>query len=338
MLALSLLLASAFAADPNAGAHYSTEDIARLSKVYSAASEKVAPMYSTMTGRSESYAAGLRAYESSLDLLGERAPDAERQRQQAMSAAFRTQQEVVRNFADQMVGDFDRAFLAAVTRATVEMPGVKPCSTYRIDASPGRPSRRIPNEKCNGPDASAAIAAKIDEDATLAAEVRVIAAREWPQFDLPVAAQAPIGGSDRWLDVHRTFEKALPKTLAAITRADESARRESMKAISQGSPRSKEATKNKGGRQLTEEEIAKLNARGREITGATAEKRAMTAAPLLEAADPVFAKWTKKDKASVGWCANPAVFGGCTGTDQTKALSDLLLENKRILKVLPDTR
>ena len=314
MLTLGFLISTALA-----GSYYHPRDVAAASKVYGSATDAVAPEYAKRSEQSEAFANGLRRYEVALDLLGDRASAEDREHLKALRTRFLRQQAVLRDFASQMLADYDAVFSASLDTALKGVPGAESCGKTKIVKSPGKPARQVPNEQCQGEALNAALAAKMDQDPALAKAVAEISARTWPNFDLPPSARAPIGGADRWIDADRFFGSIAAEKLKVIQRDDDKERRAFPYDL----------------KKISAEERARFTEQSREITSATAAKRAALAGPILATAEPLLEKWAKKDKATTGWCAVPSVFGGCTGEDATDELSARLVADKRMQPVLP---
>jgi hypothetical protein len=304
------LALTAGASDPGRA---SPSAIAQASALYREASEKAGGTYAERERAAEAMAAALTAYREGLDLLGDRAPAAERERLEALQKRFNREVGVLRAFADTALEDFDAVFSDAMQRALPR--GTKVCEGTIPDgpALPGMPARTRPNPDCPGADRSADVARAMDADPALRAAVTEILALRWPELTVDATPQAPVGGAT-WIGVQPFARALLRDRLAAIDRADDAARVPLAAALEEG---------------LDGADTAALVAQGRAITEQTARARAAAAAPLLAAAE---ARGPKVGIADPGWCANPAALGGCTGQPAPDAAIQGLRADKKVLK------
>jgi hypothetical protein len=310
-----------FAALALAGGTYDPDDVAARSSLFAKASDVAGTTFQDRSETASALAAALRRYETSLDLLGARAPAAERERRAAIRTAFNREFAVLQAFSDTMMDDFDAEFRAAVQRAVKGLGDVKECKREIPDGRPlpGLPARTKPNPDCGGEDLSPRIADAIDGDPKLQRAIDEILRLEWPKLTVPSQAMAVIGGGDRWVEPYALVAKAAPKNLRAIDQADEDAREAFAAAIEAGSPK---------------EELARLKDDADRVTAATAARRSALAEPLLAASGAALAKWRKKEAAS-GWCANPTFLGGCVGADATAELVPRLLADAKVARAIP---
>ena len=313
-----VLLFSSFAA----AGYYHPADIAAASKTYSTAADQASAHYEEANRTAEALALAFTEYELSLDLLGAAAPAAERERLDTLRKTYNRERAQLESFASYMMEDFDSVFLGAMDRAVASHKGAQECEAM-VQKGPSMPGIRPRFEKnpdCTGEDLNALIADAMDRDATLAAAVKEILTVDWPGLTSGAEAMAPVGGGDRWVSVSALVKKGAPSALAMIDREDDSARTPLAAAIEEGA---------------TTEEKAALVSQARQITAATAAKRAAMAGPVLTAADAAAAKWAKKGEPATGWCANPELLGGCSGTNATGELVPRLLADKKVGKALP---
>jgi hypothetical protein len=298
------------------------DDLAPRSELFVSSSERLQQPFEDRSGQAESLANALREYREGLDLLGDRAPAAERDRLEALEKEFQRQHAVLQDFADRLVADYDQAFTTAVERAVKAKGEVVECqATIRSGpALPGVPSREQKNPDCQGEDLNAALAATVDADAALKAAVEEVLARPWPELGLASEAQAPVGGGERWIAVRDLLLAGARPKLQQIEAADDEARMKIDAAIEGGA---------------TVEELKALEPEAERIEQETAAKRAALAAPVLAAAEGRMAKKWAGEPAT-GWCANPVALGGCTGEDASRVLVARLLEDKKVAKSFPD--
>jgi len=305
-----------------AAGYYHPADIAAESKTYGVAADQASAAYESANRTAEALALAFTEYELSLDLLGAAAPAAERARLDALRKTYNRERAQLESFASYMLEDFDAVFLAAMDRAVATHKGATECEAMvqKGPSMPGIKPRYEKNPECTGEDLNAEIAAAMDRDPALAAAVKEILTVEWPALTTGAEAMAPIGGADRWVSVSALLSKGAAGALAAIDREDDAARTPLAAAIEEGA---------------TTEEKAALVSQARQITADTAAKRASLAGPVLTAADAAAAKWVKKGEPATGWCANPAMLGGCSGADATGELVPRLLADKKVGRALP---
>ena len=312
-----IALASSALAGPTG--YYHPFDLGQASDLFREASNSAVLGMETQTRKSILMSRSLQTYRQSLDLLGDRATDEERERLESLETEYNREFAVLQAFADTMIEDVQTEFEAAVSRAiaTLEATAVE-CEREIPDGPrvPGMRGRTKPNPDCKGEDLNAALASAIDADATLQVAVQEIASLTWPEITIPTTAIDPLGGP-RYLDVRDFFATGARDALAAIDRADDDARMVFEAAIEEG------------------EDLTLHVEAAQKITAQTAASRAALAAPVLVALDGVLAKWVGKGEMPTGWCANPAALGGCTGDLAQADLSERLWAEKKVQKALP---
>lgn len=295
------------------------DDLAPLSVRYRTTSDALREgPFGERSTRLAQVATALQDYREALDLLGAKAPAAERARLDDLERQFARENATLQAFADALVGDYDREFRAAVDRALAKKGAVEECpaTVQKGPPLPGVPSK--PNPDCHGKNLNEELARAVDGDKALEASLDALLAREWPTITVSAAAQAPVGGAERWIAVRDLVRQGAADRLTVIRREDDDQRTEIEAAIESGA---------------SADDLKKLEPRAKEIEAATAAKRAALAAPMLAAADATMAKKWSGEPAT-GWCANPALLGGCTGEDQTKALVPRLMESPQMKKAL----
>jgi hypothetical protein len=310
-----LLLAPAALAEPVG--FYHPEDIAPRSELFAEASANLSGPFEQRAGALEQLAVALRHYREALDLLGDRAPQAERERLEAIEKSFHRQEAELQAFADALVGDFDGAMRGAMERAAASYGEAMRCQG-QIAAGPrvpGMPVKTQKNPECQGRDLNADIAAAMDADAELKAVVDEVLGREWPAVTFPEEPQAPVGAGEQWLSVRDLLVAGARDALRAIDREDDQARMAVEAALEQG-----------------DADLEALKATVTGIEQRTAEARAALAAPLLALAE---ARLAKLKEPPTAWCANPRLLGGCTATDRSTDLVGKLLDDKKFAKALP---
>ncbi len=316
MFQLLALLASAPAAA--ADGYWHPADLSAESQLFRRLNEGSLGPFDDRSRRADELAQALRDYALALDLLGARAPAEERARLDALEKQFHRDKAKVEAFASALVDDVDRTFQAAVERALAQMEGSYEVCERQIPAGPQVPGMRRrmqDNPACTGEDVNARLAALLDADPTLAAEVDEILALTWPAFTIEPEARPAVGGDDRWILVAPLFRRGATDALRRIDQADENARLPFQAAIEEGA---------------SKEELARLATEAEKVDAATAAARAALGSPVLDAADKALSRWGE----AAGWCANPPALGGCAGEDATGALVPRLLDDPRVEKSL----
>lgn len=293
-------------------------DLSRESAAYTHASQQTSDAAALAQERARTLAAALADFEEALDLLGDRAPADQRERHQALEKAYNRSFAEVQAFADTLVGDFDAAFQAAIDRALLKKPDAQRCQREIADGPqvPGMRPRTRANPDCLGDDLNAGLARAIDADPVLTSALKDLTARPWPAFALEPEPVAAVGGSGRWISVSGFWAKAAPKALRAIRNQDDDARITFQAAIEQGA---------------SKEQLAGLVDAARKVDADTRARRMELSGPIHARAEAVLSKKAH----DVGWCAQPAALGGCVGTDQTHAVVELLLADKKLVGALP---
>jgi hypothetical protein len=292
--------------------------------VFASASERLQQAYGERERAIESLSAALRQYRTALDLLGDRAPAAERERLDALERDYQRQYAVAQAFADDLVGSFDAAFQAAVDEAVAGAGGAVECEATVSSGPriPGMPAKRTANPACQGKDLNADLAAAVDADPALKAAIDEVVGRPWPEVALPPEPQTPIpagpAAAERWLSVHDLMMAGAREALQAVELRDDEARDAIEAKLEQGAGTA---------------ELEALQPEARRIEAATAAARADVAAPVLAAAEAAMAKW--KGEPPAGWCANPVALGGCTGADASRDLVGRLVDDKKVAKTWP---
>lgn len=301
-----------------AGGYYHPADVAQASATYARAAESAAGQYDGHAAAAERVAAALAQYEEALDLLGAAAPAGERDRLQELTLTFNREFAALQSFANYMVEDFDNVFVGAMERAVAGLDASQCEGQIPVGpAMPGIPQRYQANPECQGDDLNATIAGKMDADAELTKAIDEIVSIEWPAITQASDAQAVVGSGDRYVHVGALLHASSADALRQILREDEDARLDFQAAIEMGADK---------------EERRSLVSQAEAVTAATAGKRASLAGPVLEAADAALEKLAKKGEPATGWCANPSVLGGCSGTDGTGQLVPVLLDDKKVRK------
>ena len=316
---LSLLLAVLAPAAEPVG-HFHPPVLATRSEAYSRASDVATERYQAASGRVQAMATALTAYETALDLLGDRAPEGGRAHLEALRTRYDRERARLQAFVQVFMEDLDGEFYAAMQRAVPA--GAEACApTIQTGrALPGMPAPTRPNPDCQGPDLNDRVAAAMDEDPALNAAIEEILAIEWPTITIPDEPRPAVGPEGGWVAVTPWFRTMIPGPLERIATEDARARVPFEAAIEEGA---------------SKEDLKAMASEARAVTAATAQKRARTAAPLLEAVARWNEKRAKKGQPTVAWCAQPALLGGCTGEEVTESLGAELRADKRVQKARP---
>ena len=301
---------------------YHPADIAAASKAYAEVSAVAQADTQVVQERATAVAVGLQNYDMALDLLGDRAPAAERERYQELLTQFNREKATTQAFMDVWIEDFDAQFLAAVDRALVGLGATAEVCAKEIPAGrsvPGMPTPMKANPDCTGDDLNAKIVAAIDTDPKLASELKEILAMDFPTITLPADPQPLSVPGDEAVSVADFFKANALGSLKAIDTADTKARSDIQAEIALGA---------------SPEELAALTDTARDITAKTDAAYASLAAPVLAAVDKANAKAAKKSLPTVGWCAQPQSFGGCD-VPLSAVAPKRLAADKKVAKALP---
>lgn len=319
-----LWIAASFAAEPG---FYHPADVAAVSEAFAEVNGPAAEGYHALSAAARTAASSLNHYEEALDLLGDAAPDAERERHAELTTRFHRDFAVAQDFAAAVLDDTETSFAVGLESALSNLepsPAVceKPTSATSVTSTGMRiPGRAGQTSTCEGTDLNPTIAADIDSNQAVRTATAEIASRKWPDLKLDAQPQPPSGWADAtgWLDLRRLFMKGAPDRLAQIIEDDEDSRAEFEEAITDGS---------------TREERLELVAAAQALTARTAGARSALAAPVLTALEGWNAKRDKKGHSTVSLCANPVELGGCVGTDLTLEVLEVLLADKKVRKAL----
>jgi len=312
-----IALASTAIAGPTG--YYHPFDLGQASELFGEASNGALLGMEPQNRNAVLMSRSLQTYRQSLDLLGSRTPDIERQRLDQLEKDYNREFAVLQAFADTIIEDVQTEFEGAVTRAIAQLGATAVQCEREIPDGPRVPGirgRTKRNPDCTGEDLNEALAGAIDADLVLKAAVTEITAMTWPTITVPTTAADPVGGP-RYLDVRDFFVMGARDHMTAIDHADDEARMVFEAAIEEG------------------EDLSVHVEAARKITADTAAKRAAFATPVLAAADGILAKWVGKGEKPTGWCTNPAALGGCKGEESTVALSERLWAEKKVQKALP---
>ncbi|MCB9682838.1 MAG: hypothetical protein H6733_15330 [Alphaproteobacteria bacterium] len=316
---LSFLLTLSIAHAAPAG-HYHPLDVAAASSRFAQAQQVAGTTFQARQDEADAYAAALIAYEEALDLLGDRAPAEQRERLTKLRETFERDKRVVGAFASDQLDGFDGAFSAALERAlgSREATVCHPTTDRGLRMGPG--AHRKETVTCEGDDLNAGLAAKMDADPKLAATLDALLGQTWPAFHLDLQAVPAVGGGTASLDVRRILRDGAGDALAAIDRADDDARLDVRARLEDDD--------------VSADDQRALLDQARRVTATTARRRATLAAPVLDAIDAVAAKAARKTGVTVGWCAQPAVLGGCATPPVDPAVEAAWLDSGKVARAL----
>ena len=311
MMLISWMIVSAFAAD----GYYDTASVAASSEVFTEANT-LQSQYADASARSSAIARALDDYQVALSLLGDDAPPDQQAHLDALTAQYAQEHAVLQRFVSGLVDDFDQTFTASMDRAIAAMDGTIVECEGQVAVGrqlPGMPVRTEANPDCTGEDLNASIAAAMDADPALRPAVTSLMATPWPVLTVPEAPQAATVG-DRAVPVARELAA---DTLRRVARAEEEARLPIEAAVEDGTDPAEE--------ERLRAEVARIEAQ------IAAHYRELFA-PVQEQADKRFAKLGKRSGETVGWCANPAFFGGCTTPALEEATWQSVAEHPKVVR------
>lgn len=308
-------------AHAEAPGHYHPNGVSQHSAQFKRAQAVAGKAFQARQDEAEALAAALNAYEEALDLLGDQAPQAERDRHAALTQTFQRELAVLQAFAQEQLDGMDQVFSSGLERARKGHMSAVRCeqaqrSTFRM--GPG--GRGAQGEACPGTDLNSIIAHRMDEDATLKTELDALLAVSWPSFTRNATPQVPVGGADATLDLRAALRSQASDALRAIDFADEEARLGFQAAIEDGA---------------TPEQLEALVGQARAVTATTASRRAALAAPVVSTVDALADKLAKKGP-DVGWCSQPRIYGGCTAPPVDLASHAKLWEHPKTKKALAE--
>ncbi|MDP2308855.1 MAG: hypothetical protein Q8P18_22730 [Pseudomonadota bacterium] len=304
------LYTPAFAAEV---AHYHPNDVAKKSAVFAKVADTMGPAFEERQGRIAVLGTALAELELGVGLLGPAAPAEVRSwstmtRRKVVGETLRLQRHV-----DLLQEDYGRVFGAAVGRALPTVGkgfDVKECGATGVLAMMGK-------KNCPGTDLNPKLGAALDADAALARELADIASVEWPMFEAPKAGQPVVAltGTTRWVSGGALAGALIGSHVAALQDGLES----QLDRMMPDEP--------------TEEDVKKAQALKDAYLAALGNDGEVLRTALVAA----LARAEKKGgPAQVGWCANPALLGGCPGEDVTASVIATLQEDKKFTKAIVD--
>ena len=311
LVLIPLLLGAALAASP---AFYDPDQVAGASALFKSATDEVGPRYLAIEGQLRKLSPAVEDLELATALAHDSVGKAglawaTETRTAAVQARISAQAQV-----DQVQDGCVQAFEAALARA---LPGlsagreVKEC--FGGTGMAALMARRTP---CAGDDLSPALAASMDADPALKAEIARIAALPWPELTLPTQAQPVVAltGSEGFIELAPLARAIAGERLERRADAFDRAVAPLMDDIDAGDAEALATARQ--ARQSWERGLA---------------SEGLVLLPLLEEA---LGRMKKGAGASVGLCTNPAALGGCEGRDRTAELLPLLAADKKLAKAV----
>lgn len=300
---------SAFAGAP---AFYHPDDIAAKSAQFAAASDLVGPKFEAGERQVGQLTKAVGRLELGTALLGARAaPDLQAwtttTRRQLTGQYLRLQRHV-----ELIQGDFSNVFVAALDRA---LPGIT-AGKDAVECVASGVAAMMHRTDCVGEDLNGALAAALDKDTKLQADLKDIASVEWPTVTLEPATQPVVAvtGVERYVSLWALGEKFAGARVSERETTLDAALEELAEGLDANDPKA-----------IASAEAARATwAAG---TGADGDA-------LMAAAEAAMAK-QKAAPAAWGWCANPKLLGGCSGEDVTKEVVELLAADKKFAKFSP---
>jgi hypothetical protein len=299
----------------HAGGFYNPMDIANESERFTSASTALQAPVAAAQSAAQARSLALVDHELALDLLGSRVIDAEREHHAVLRHEYQRGFSGLQSFTDTFVMDFDAAFTGAMQRVLSATDGLTDCprEVQQGQTLPGLPSRWVANPACIGPDRNGELAAKIDADASLQAELDALLSRPWPDLSDADGPGAPLDGATQWVDLSRVADAFLQSLVQSTARSE---------ATEQSRL---ELERTEGADDGYVEQLQSLRAM-------TAKQRSEGAAGLLQAIERAFAAETKRSGISTSWCPRPRSLGGCVGADVTDAWLTTIETDRKIQK------
>ncbi len=318
-VALPLLFTAApsSAAEPAAeppAAWYAPDEVASHSAVFAAASQELGPRYEALEDALRKLGPALEDLELGSLLAGDRLPEETRaytqQTRRAAAAAHISAQDHV----DFVQEGYAREFGAALQRA---IAGSSDAYTItRCAAASGVAAMMARASHCEGTDLNATLARAMDADTELSTAVAEINARPWPDVAITGQPQPvqPLTGTGGWVQLaplaRALWQDRLDRRADDLDRALAPLEDE----LDAGDPAA----------------LADATEQRASYEAALAADGEVLLALVAEALD----RNARKGGADVGFCVNPALLGGCPGTDRTDEIIALLSGDRRVLKGL----
>lgn len=262
-------------------------------------------------------AKSLRDYEATLDLVGDLAPESERERLDTLTKEYYRSVALLQADFSGIVEAVDLAFIAALER---HMPEGEVTKCQNRSAGP-RLTRGGSSEEvtCEGTDLNPTIARAMDADEDLKVQVQRILNTPVPTISFDTTPVAPIGDGKTTVNPLDLLQLGAPEALSAIDDADSDARVDINMALEQGP---------------SEAELESLRTQEETITATTASWRRTLAAPVFTAVEKDAKKWAKMGQPELSWCLQPELLGGCVRAPLSSGSLQTLAELPKVRKSL----
>jgi hypothetical protein len=311
------MLAFALAAAPvYAAAYYHPDDVAKVSTVFNAAAEQLGPMFEARQAELHEVGASLEELELGVALLGPSCPEPTRAWALETRKQLTAQFLLVQKHVDGVQDGYSQAFGDALARALPKVPGGSTATECQSRGASFGPTVAR-STSCSGDDLNVAIAKAIDADPVLQKAVADLNGAAWPDLAATPAAQpvVPITGDANWMNLGAVAKALVPELLRAQKDSLEADLEELQEELESRDPQALVKAQAK-----KDAYLAKLAANG------------TTLRALIDEA--VRAHEKKKGTRAVGYCANPAGLGGCSGTEATAAILAELRADPKFTKAL----
>ncbi len=310
---LSTLLPPALAGTP---AYYHPDDVAAQSAVFRDSADALAPAFDSAQTALASLGRDLESLEIGTALLGQRAPESLRAWTKEAQETVTVQYLTVQRHVDMIQDGYGTVFGDALQRALAAQSAF----TAVECASGGGLSammRRGGSGSCEGEDLNARLAAAIDADARLRAELSGLTGADWPAIGLDGRTQpgVPVSGTGRDVNVAALADALIGNLLDRLLESFEDA----LAPLEEGIDAGDESTL----------------ARAADLKAAYQARLGEDGAVFLAAVEAAIARAGKKaDTSNIALCANPAGLGGCGGEDATQVVYDLIREDRKLQKAV----
>lgn len=297
-------LSTALAATPG---YYLPDDVATKSKVFASTSAEMMPRFESAQTTISSLNKALNELELGVALSGKSAPEGQPDWAQTTRRALTVQSIKLQRFLNLLQTDYSNVFSEALTRSLPSLSGtytLSECGNTGVMA-------QFKKTNCEGEDLNDDLAALIDQDAKLQAELAEIHGLVWPEIvvEKKTWGVIPLTGSKQYIQLSSLAAKYFGTQLAnheaslvaALDPLTEKLESKDAEAIKQAGV-------------LKDQWREGLGTSG--VAWQAAIKDGLTRAGLGE----------------VGLCGNPGYLGGCEGEDVTDKAIEALGADKKFLK------
>lgn len=315
VLSLALPLDARAQGKPTAAtAWYDPEQVAAQSALFKTASDQTGPRFLAIEGQLRRISPALE----DLELASALAADALGPKTKTWAQGRRRLALQQRALAQSQVDELQEAYIAAFDAALQRALRARKDGAGAVECSAGSGMQAMMRRQpaCPGTDLSAELARQMDQDPLLQAEVQRLSALPWPKVELPAEPQEvlPLTGSAGYIELAPLARALMAARVQA--RGDDFDRAVSplAEAIDQGDTSA--ISKAGEARQRWERAL---------------KSDGLVLLPLVEEA---LGRLKKGAGAEVGLCVNPAVLGGCAGTDRSAELIPLLAADKKLARAI----